>query len=63
MLLIEPPDIFVSEFEEEDDYNEFNNLTDEEQELNQECINANYDQVPQDVLQMIEDELNERKRR
>jgi len=63
LLLIEPPDIFVSEFEEEDDYNEFNNLTDEEQELNQECINANYDQVPQDVLQMIEDELNERKRR
>jgi len=43
----------------EDEYNEYE-LTEAEQVINQEIINSNRDQIPDDVLQMIEDELNER---
>jgi len=54
------PDLF--NIDNEDSFNKLDALSDEEQRLNQECINANNDQVPDDVLKMIEDELNQRER-
>jgi len=58
----EPPDIFEDLFgdEEENDYWDISNLTIEEQKALQEIEDLNHDQIPLDVLQMIENELNER---
>lgn len=52
-------DMFEDLFDTDNDEYE---LTPEEIEINQECINLNYDQIPVDVLQMIEDEMNESKK-
>jgi len=59
----EPPDIFEDLFgdEEENDYWDISNLTIEEQKALQEIEDLNRSQIPLDVLQMIENELNERK--
>ena len=54
------PDLF--NIDDEESFNELDILSDEEQRSNQECINANNDQVPDDVLRMIEDELNQREK-
>jgi len=58
----EPPDIFEDLFgdEKENDYWDISNLTIEEQKALQEIEDLNRDQIPLDVLQMIENELNER---
>ena len=58
----EEPDIFEDLFgdEEENDYWDISNLTIEEQKAMQEIEDLNHDQIPLDVLQMIENELNER---
>ena len=44
----------------EDYSNGLNNLTEDELEQLHEVDNLNHDQIPLDVLQMIENELNER---
>ena len=56
------PDIFEDLFgdEEENDYWDISNLTIEEQKALQEIEDLNKAQIPLDVLQMIENELNER---
>jgi len=58
----EEPDIFEDLFgdEEENDYWDISNLTIEEQKALQEIEDLNRSQIPLDVLQMIENELNER---
>jgi len=58
----ESPDIFEDLFgdEEENDYWDASNLTIEEQKAMQEIEDLNRNQIPLDVLQMIENELNER---
>jgi len=56
------PDIFEDMFDDDTDYsNDTYEMTDEEYRLCQEIDNLNYGQIPIDVLQIIEDELNERK--
>ena len=52
-------DLFGDE-NEEDDYWDINLLTEEEQKSLQEIDDLNHAQIPLDVLQMIENELNER---
>jgi len=56
------PNIFEDLFgdEEENDYWDISNLTIEEQKALQEIEDLNRSQIPLDVLQMIENELNER---
>ena len=57
------PDIFNDLFGEEDSNNgwdDISSLTDEEQKSLQEIDDLNHAQIPLDVLQMIENELNER---
>ena len=58
----EEPDIFEDLFgdEEKNDYWDISNLTIEEQKAIQEIEDLNRNQIPLDVLQMIENELNER---
>jgi len=56
---VKTPDIFEDMFEEDnDEYCSEYELTIEEYNLCQEIDNLNHDQIPEDVLQMIEDELN-----
>jgi len=51
-IVVDEPDIFEDLFDTDNSEYE---LTAEEIEIDQECINLNYDQIPHDVLQMIED--------